>query len=453
MFLPTLSPEGVPMSTVIPPIFLTYLSFFQASFSIPTFLYFQGYVWSLLLSKGRKCMTNIAHTCFFVDRHLSSWERFLAEHCWDVTLLSQHLVQLLVAKLGDTLTVHGAYLAVLDTTLVAKMKGKMLGVQKWHQASGNADRGESIVGHHWGIIGLVSFSAVLARYLCWPVLMRLIPGQLNPFLWLVDPSGGITQATFWDAVLPLVYQMANLLPASMRVVADAYFAKAPFIQPLLDRGIAVITQMRKDAVGWDDPIYCGRGPHPKRGKKWKLATLLTHFPRETISVFLYGEMVHLSIVMRDVWVRGIQQKVRVVVVEGIKEPLIFLCTDLTLSAVQILEIYGARASIEGALRVLKGDLGIGDYQCTSFQAILRFVHLACTAFCLFRLLLLHEDTREMDPQQETSRRPKEAPLSLSTLRRRFQRFAFEQILSSNSAPDADLRKGDPKMEQLLRIAA
>ena len=441
------------MPPFVPPILLTYLSCFQAGFSKPNFLYFQGYMWSLLLTRGHKCMTHIAQVCFFVDRHISSWERFLAENTWDLTVLSKNLVHTLIVKLGDSLQVHGAYLAGLDTTLIAKTWGKMMGVQKWHQASGNADRGDSIVGHHWGIIGLISFSALLGRYLCWPILMRLIPGQHNPFLWMVDPSGTITQGTFWDAVLPLVYQLAQLVQAPMRVVADAYFAKAPFLQPLLTRGIHVITRMRKDAVGWDDPVYCGRGPHPKLGKKWKLATLLTHFPRETISVFLYGEVVPLAVVVRDVWIRGVNKKVRVVVVEGIKEPLIFLCTDVTLSAAQIIEIYGARFSLEGALRVLKGQLGLGDYQCTSFQAILRFVHLACTAFCLFRLILLKEDTRAMEGQLQTHRLLKEGPLSLSTLRRRFQRFAFERILLSKSAPDADLKKGDPKLEQLLRIAS
>jgi len=70
---------------------------------------------------------------------------------------------------------------------------------------------DSIVGHHWSIIGLLSFSVTLGRYLCWPMLMRLIPGQHNPFLWVAEPNGAIVQATFWEAVLPLVYQMAEFL--------------------------------------------------------------------------------------------------------------------------------------------------------------------------------------------------------------------------------------------------
>lgn len=441
------------MNAIIPPILLTYLGLFQSGFSKPNFLYFQGYLWSLLLTKGHKCMTNIASVCFFVERHISSWERFLAENNWDLTALSKNLVRTLIATLGDSLKVHGAYLAALDTTLIAKARGQMMGVQKWHQTSGNADRGDAIIGHHWCIIGLISFSAVFDRYLCWPILMRLLPGQHNPFLWIVSPEGVIMQANFWDAVLPIVYHLAELLQGQLRVVADAYFSKAPFIQPLRDRKIHVISQMRKDAVGWDDPVYGGRGRPPKHGEKWKLATLLDHFQPEVISAFLYGKTVQLVVVLRDVFLRDVRRKVRVVVVEGIKEPLIFLCTDLSLSASQIIEIYGARFSIECSLRTLKRDLGLKDYQCTTFQAILRFVHLACTALCLFRLILLKEDAHSMEIDTKTKRFTKEGQLSLSTLRRRFQAFAFKRILFSKSAQDADLKKGDAKLEQLLKIAS
>ena len=41
--------------------------------------------------------------------------------------------------------------------------------------------------------------------------------------------------------------------------------------------------------------------------------------------------------------------------------------------------------IELTIRDLKQHFGLGDYQCTTTLAILRFVHLACLAFCLWRL--------------------------------------------------------------------
>ena len=145
------------MALLIPEILSNYLLLFSPHFNKPSFIYFSGYILSLLLTNGRKTMSRVAHTCFFVDRHLSSWERFLAENRWNPTALCKTLIDQLGLELGDRLRVHGAYLAVLDTLLIAKNGRRMVGVQSWHDHSDNADRGERIRGHHWAIVGLVSF--------------------------------------------------------------------------------------------------------------------------------------------------------------------------------------------------------------------------------------------------------------------------------------------------------
>ena len=44
--------------------------------------------------------------------------------------------------------------------------------------------------------------------------------------------------------------------------------------------------------------------------------------------------------------------------------------------------------VELAIRDLKQYFGLGDYQCYRGAAIHRFVHLACVAFCGFRLIQL-----------------------------------------------------------------
>ena len=106
-----------------------------------------------------------------------------------------------------------------------------------------------------------------------------------------------------------------MLPgAPMCVVLDVYFAKACMFTPLLELGITLLTRLRHDAVGWDDPVYCGRGRPPERGKQWKLAHLWDEGDRETVSAHLYGKLVEVSVVVRDVWLRDVSEKVRVVVV-------------------------------------------------------------------------------------------------------------------------------------------
>jgi hypothetical protein len=444
----TLRQEEV-MASLVPVVLFNYLTLFRPHFTKPSFVYFNGYILSLLITGGRKTMSRVANTCFWVERHLSSWERFLAEYHWDPTALFGTLLETLKTKLGEELQVHGAFLAVVDTLLIAKNGHKMPGVQTWKDYSGNADRGDRIRGHHWALLGLMAFSPVWGRYLCFPLLMQLISGQLNPCQFIVDPNGVATLATFWDCVLPLIWQLhLHLNRAPLRVVADAYFGKAPFIQPLLTEGVHVITRLRKDAVGWDDPSPDQRSD-AKRGKKWKLAQLLDHLPVEMVSVHLYGKLVVVKAVCREVWLRDIDRKVKVVVIEGIKEPVILIATDLALTIAQIIEIYGARFTIEIVIRDLKEHFGLADYQCYLHTAIYRFVHLACTAFCIYRLIQLKEDTSAWLPPVPK----KVSPASFAHLRRGLQRFIISRILSPKFGEMPKSQDSPTELEAILRIAA
>jgi len=430
---------------------LSLFQVFAPCFTAPSFAYFRAYVWALMVVEGRKCMTRLARCAFFHPRDLSSWERFLAEHRWSLTALTERLVTLVVTKLGDRLQVHGAYLLGKATTLVAKTTKRMLGVQKWKDHSDNADRGAYLVGHHWNLVGLISQWE--ARWLCWPLVMRFVPGLKGARQWMVGDT--VEPMSFWDAALAAILEVTRCLgEASVRVVADAYYSKAPFLNGLVARGIHVISRLRKDAVGWDDPEprpSGTRGRQPRHGRKWTLASLL---PAETPTrerLTLYGKLAEVVFVVRDVWLRDVAQKVRVVVLEGAKEPFILVSTDLTLSALQIIEIYGARFSIELTIRDLKQHFGLGDYQCTTTLAILRFVHLACVAFGLWRLLLLEH--LEAGWLQVTSPRVSlpEAPLSFQRVRRALRAWATRQVLFAKSAPGADLAKIARDHEPLLHM--
>ena len=192
---------------------------FAPCFTAPGFAYFQSYVWALMVVEGRKCLTRLARCAFFHQRDLSSWERFLAEYRWSLTAVTERLVRLVVARLGEQLHVHGAYLVGTDTTLVAKTAKRMLGVQKWKDHSDNADRGAYLVGHHWNLVGLLSPWGT--RWLCWPLVRRLVPGRKGARQWIVGDT--ITPMNFWDAAIAAILEgTRGLREASVRGVADAY---------------------------------------------------------------------------------------------------------------------------------------------------------------------------------------------------------------------------------------
>jgi hypothetical protein len=67
------------MDTFFPALLLSYLESFRQTFSAPSYMYFKSFIWAMLITESRKTVTNIAHVCFFLDRHIASFEKFLSE--------------------------------------------------------------------------------------------------------------------------------------------------------------------------------------------------------------------------------------------------------------------------------------------------------------------------------------------------------------------------------------
>ena len=447
------------MDTLFPSTVMVVINGFMPLFSARVGVYFKGFmVAAMLLGQSRKCVTNIAQVCFFIDRHISSWERFLSHYPWTLSVLHTQVVARIRDQMGKQLCVHGAVLGWVDTTLVAKVRGKMPGVQKWHDHSGNPDRGGSLIGHHWALAGIVCTAVVAGGLVpvCWPLLARLISGHGNRLGFVVNAQGVAQAMTFWDAVCPALVELQTLFSGMpFRVVADAYFAKATFVNRMRDRGIHVITRMRHDAVGWDDPTPDAvekkrPGPkrkHPKRGTKWTLAHFLESLPHQRVSVWLYGKRQTLTMVTRDMWIRGVTcQKVRVVVVKTTGRAVILLCTDLTLSPRVIVESYGLRFPAELGIRNLKQFFGLGDYQCTGLLSITRFVGLSLISYCVWQLVQLHDEEAEWLATQDSGR----APLSMARLSRAVRRYTVGKLFAK-SACSGEFQDVTAMSEQVNRL--
>jgi len=400
-----------------------------------------------MLLETKKTITNIAHACFFLKKHVASYERFLSEHIWDMNQLTGILIKLLINVLKDKLYIHGAFLLAVDTTHKAKASKKMMGVQKWKQNNEN----NYIIGHHWAIAGLISRFA--NRFICYPIIARMISGLKNPSHFVCS-SEGVRPMTFWDTILAVILQTRQFLEnQNFRVAADAGFANSTFINSMIDEGIHVITRWRKDGVGWDDFIpHHGkrkRGRPKKYGRQHKLSNLLNAFTPVIVLVHVYGQLSRVTVLTRDMWLRDIKQKVRVVVVQTNGEPVILVSTDLTLSPEEIIEIYSSRFSIEIAIRELKQHFGFGDYQCTTPISIIRFVNLSCVSLCLWTLMLLPQTVSSWLSHKSLH----ESELSFTQGKRGLRRFVLERIIFHNSADNAELEKMAEQYEPVFRIAA
>lgn len=106
----------------------------------------------MLVVPGRKTTRNLYRHCFFYRKNVSSLCRFLTDYKWNRTEVTRKMFLLLLDLFPQELMIHGALQACF-----AKDSKKVIGIQKWDNHSGNADAGDFIIGHHFGILGIVGF--------------------------------------------------------------------------------------------------------------------------------------------------------------------------------------------------------------------------------------------------------------------------------------------------------
>lgn len=92
----------------------------------------------------------------------------------------------------DNFMVYVGLLVAYDITLVAKNSKKIPGIQTWKNHSGNADKGEYITGHYLGIVG----SFLSNKFICFPLIFRLISGKLSPYQFISDADGKTRMMNF-----------------------------------------------------------------------------------------------------------------------------------------------------------------------------------------------------------------------------------------------------------------
>jgi hypothetical protein len=443
------------MFIYIPQEILYILSHFEESFAKGIFVYFVGYIWGVLTSENKKVITNIRRSCFFIKKSISSWERFFGEYKWSHIELIERMFKLLMRKFIKNFLIFGKLLISVDTTIIAKNSDKMFGVWKWNNHSGNADAGQYIYGHHWGLLGLVG-KFFDEKFLCFPLLMRIITGKKSDLQWVAGEKG-IERMNFWHVVHGLIFEFSQWMQLEVRVVVDAYFANKSFIKLLMEKRIPVITRLRSNAVAhldFEEPKEKKRGRPRKKGKRIKVFDLAKDKSiMQKVEVLLYGKIQKLEVYVKDLWMLELPQKVRTVVVRTPKGLIAFISTDLSLTAAQIIEIYGSRFSIEISIRDMKSHLGVGNYQVQSYYGILRYVHLAMIAFNTGKILLLNATKIEWLKIDESIDKKWVSILSFNWLRYGLKKYALGKIVLEDSAEYRDSLKKSNIKDALLSMVA
>ena len=276
----------------------------------------------------------------------------LKEDCYDRMLdffhskaihldeLTRRWVSVLILSLRPFLfTTNGRVVLLADGLKVGKCGRKMPAVKKLYQSSENNNKSTFIFGHSCQAIALVAKKA--NSFLAIPLACRIHEGVV---------FSNRDHRSLLDKLVILLRSLCLTVPYYL--VADSYYAAQSIIRPLLEDGQHLVTAVRSTAVAFEPvpkPLKPRRGRPKLYGKKISLRDAFTQSEMFVAAQSpVYGEKnVTLNYRAMDLLWRPIGVIVRfVLVIHPSRGRKILLSTDRSLSALQIIELYGIRFKIE-----------------------------------------------------------------------------------------------------------
>jgi hypothetical protein len=242
------------------------------------------------------------------------------------------------------------------------------------------------------------------------------------------------------------------------VVADGAYANAPFMKPLLKRGVVILSRLRKDAHLLDMPAPKKKGtpgPQATYGKKRISLAKRAGQKRgwQQVECVLYGETVVKTVKTFLATWEPAGGAIRVVLVLEEDGWLAFFCTDTSASVKDILEAVAARGAIEQTFKDVKEVWGAEQQQVRNVYTCVGAFNLNLWMYSLTEAWAWGKSEQELCdrsrcPWDSEPRRPSHAD-KRKALQREVLRAEIEAVLAGRPS------KGEIRAlaERLLDLAA
>lgn len=269
----------------------------------------------------------------------------------DISALLRLWVSLVIKIFTKPVLVNDRFVLVGDGIKIAKEGKKMPAVKLLHQESDSNSKAEYIMGHSCQAVAMLV--SALKTVFAVPLACRIHEGVV---------FSNRVQHTLLDKMLMLLKDI--ILPKNYYFIADAYYATAKIIQGMLANNNHLISRVKSNAVAYYPAVLTTklkRGRPQKYGNKIKLKTLFDA-AMQTIKSPVYGESCNIQFHSRDLLWRQSGVMVRFVAVLHPKRgKIILVSTDLTLSPIEVIRLYGLRFKIEFSFKQAVHIIGTFSY--------------------------------------------------------------------------------------------
>jgi DDE superfamily endonuclease len=320
-----------------------------------TFEWFVLLVWGVLLNQQAPAVTSYLNALGLGEKYYHQALHWFQSEGFGVDQLCR--------TWGEWLSQHpaverlqGQRLYVGDGIKVGKEGRKMPGVKGLHQESSNVSKPEWIRGQYFSALGLL-FGKGTALFAV-PISFKLHDG--------IEGVDAVSKA------LTLVDKMTALCLTHMQsgsyVVLDAYYASAKVLQPFREGGLHLISRARISTVAYAAFSPCSGKPGRGRPRKWGSPVPLQSLfasPNtcQKATVWLYGQQTTVYYQCFELFWDSPDATVLFVLTQLPNgKRIILLSSDVTLTALQVVEAYGKRFKIEVCFRTFVQMLGGFAYQ-------------------------------------------------------------------------------------------
>jgi len=346
----------------------------------------------------------------------------------------------------------------LDDTPTERYGRHVQGAGVHHNPAPGPAGGPFVYGHVWVVLGLL-VAHPLWGVIALPLLARLYVRKKD--LGAIDPKHRPTFATKLELAVALVRWAKGWLDfvaAPLWVVADGAYAKGPFLKPLIESGVVVVSRLRKDAALWTVP----GAPTGKRGRPRKYGAHRIALAKRagqtrgwaTGTFELYGKPTEKRYKTFEATWRPAGGAIRVVVVDEPKGWVAFFCTDPNATVADVLGLVADRFSLETAFRDVKAVVGAGQQQVRHLWASVGAFHVCLWTFVLTEAWAWNRSAEELVAHRSTSpwddkpRRPSHADK-----RRAWRRELLAEDIDAVLRVGADTEQIRDLAERLLDLAA